>query len=421
MKLARHVTNLSSIGLRGATLAIRFGLSFYIVKFLGYEAFGVYGLVLGLVGIMPAAIGWGLNYFVAREIVGKTPLEALLLVRDRLVVSVVSLSALTVLGLAGLPFTGQSYSTMALLIFLLIWAETLALDVNQPLIGMDMALLANVVFFIRAALWVIPVSGAGILFPELRKLEFIFGAWLVGHVLANAAIFIFIRRWPLSVVGQTPIDRAWLRKRLSTSWFIYLSDLGLVGLIYLDRYIVGASLGLAFAGIYSFYWSLTNALQTLVQTAVAQLALPTLVRAARTEKREIWLRTLQVEFVRTLLFSIAISIAIFFASDILLQKMGMSDLRLHYNLFVMLLIAAVFRSCSDLLSMGLTSINRDQSYAAMNIGGMILSVALVFTGIRMFGLDGAGFGAALTALILVGARAFLLFNRPMPSGGGTVA
>lgn len=419
MKFAPHVTKLSSLFLRGATLVIRFGLSFYIIKFLGPEAFGTYGLVLGLVGIMPALIGWGLNYFVAREIVGKTPAEALVLVRDRLAISVASLTIISVLALAALPFTGRSLDMIALLIFLLIWAETLGLDVNQPLIGMDLALLANVVFFIRAASWVIPAAAAGMLFPQMRTLEAVFGAWLIGHCLANAAIFAFIRRWPLKVMKQTPIDRAWVRERLSASWFIYLSDLGLVGFIYLDRYIVGATLGIALAGIYSFYWSLTNALQTLVQTAVVQMALPALVRAARGEGMgELWRKTLKLELLRTLVISGTMSVVIFGASDVLLGRMGMSDMRTHYVLFCLLLLAAIVRSCSDLLSIGLTSLNRDRSYALMNVSGMVLSVTFAYLGIRFFGLDGAGFGALLTAIVLSIARAVLLFGRLPRRGSG---
>lgn len=96
----------------------------------------------------------------------------------------------------------------------------------------------------------------------------------------------------------------------------------------------------------------------------------------------------------------------------------MSDMRTHYVLFCLLLLAAIVRSCSDLLSIGLTSLNRDRSYALMNVSGMVLSVTFAYLGIRFFGLDGAGFGALLTAIVLSIARAILLFGRLPRRGSG---
>ncbi len=408
--LVRHVAKLSSLVLRGATLAIRFCLSFYILKFLGYEAFGIYGLVLGLIGVVPAAIGWGLNYFVSREVVGCPPTEALLVIRDRLVISVLSLTALTMIAVIVLPIVGYPLGITVVFVILLIWSETLGLDVNQPLIGVNLALQANVVYFVRSALWVVPLVAVGVFWPETRRLDVIFGVWLVGQLLGLGAVFWFVRKWPLRLAASAPIDRKWVRKRLSTSWFIYLSDLGLVGLIYVDRYIVGAMLGLALTGVYTFFWSLTNALQTLVQTAVVQLALPPLVMAVKEGRTSVWRATLRTEFIRTLVISIVLSVAIYLASEIIIEILGMQSLREHRLVFILLLLAAVLRSCSDLLNAGLTSLTLDRYYAVMNISGILLSVLFASAGIAVFGLNGAGYAAVLTAALLTAARAALLLQ-----------
>ncbi len=43
---ATGLSILFNTGLRGSTLVLRFALSFYIVKFMGLEAAGIYGLAL---------------------------------------------------------------------------------------------------------------------------------------------------------------------------------------------------------------------------------------------------------------------------------------------------------------------------------------------------------------------------------------
>ena len=61
MRFLKRFNSLFNLGLRGSSLVFRFLLSFYIIKYLGLEASGIYGLALGAVGIAPALLGWGLS------------------------------------------------------------------------------------------------------------------------------------------------------------------------------------------------------------------------------------------------------------------------------------------------------------------------------------------------------------------------
>jgi len=410
MWILTKAKSLSNLGLRASTLVFRFGLSFYIVKFIGLDASGLYGLALGVISILPAAIGWGLNYFVARDIVGQSPEFAGVRVKTRLLLTTLSLMMVSVVGLAVMLATGTEITHVHLLILILIWLETYALDVHIPLIAQELAIQANAVVFLRSAFWVPILVGIGLVFPALRTIEWVFAFWILAYVPTCFALFYFLRHWPMRKIARAPIEGNWLRSRLKKSWLIYISDMSLVGLMYADRYIVNYVLGLTLTGIYTFFWSLTNALQTLITTAVVQLAIPVLFKAFNSGSIAEWRVAMRRQFIKTAVMSTLLGFGVFVGAELLLYIMNMEKLSGHHVLFVLMLLAAIVRACSDLLNVGLTSMKKDIHYALTNLFGIVLAMSLAYILLNLFGLNGAGIAALLTAITITGIRSFFLIR-----------
>jgi O-antigen/teichoic acid export membrane protein len=410
MRLQAAIKSAGNLMLRGSSLVFRFALSFYIIKYLGFEAAGIYGLAVGITGIAPSLVGLGLNYFVAREVVGTSPDFTLARVKTRLLVSTISLSLATLIGITALYATGTPFSRLYLLILLLAWLETYAVDVHMPLIAQEMAIEANVITFVRLALWVPFAIAAGLLFPEFRNLEAVLVAWLLSYVLAVAALFFFIRKWPLTQALRTPVQRDWIKDRLRNSWHIHMSDLGLVGLLYIDRYIVGFMLGISLTGIYTFFWSLASALQTLIATAVVQLALPMLYKAYSAGSVQNWLHVMRQQCIKTAVLATAGGIGVFIVNEICIRLLSMPEIGEYRSVFILMLLAAIVRSCSDLFSVGLTSIEKDNHYVFVNLLGIVLSVIISVAMIAAFGFAGTGIAALVTAVIVAALRAGFLLD-----------
>ncbi|MFK0385434.1 lipopolysaccharide biosynthesis protein [Agrobacterium sp. NPDC090273] len=400
--------SISNLGLRGFTLVFRFVLSFYIVKYLGLDATGIYGLAVGVISFVPAFVGWGLNYFVARDLVGQTREFAGVRVKSRLMVTTVSLGVVTIIGLGITVVLGLDVKRIHLLILMLLWLETYALDIHIPMIAQDMSIQANILVFFRSALWVPLVIGAGVLLPEFRSIEWVFLGWILSYIPTLFALMYFIRQWPFNEIVRAPIHNEWLRSRLKTSWIIYVSDLCLVGLMYADRYVVNLVLGLTLTGIYTFFWTLTNSLQTLISTAVVQVALPILFRAHNEGTSTDWRKAMREQFLKTAAMSMVLSFGIFAACEILIHLMDLHQIADHRGLFIMMLLAAVVRSCSDILSTGLTSLRKDRHYALINMVGVVLTVSVAYAMMMIFGLDGAGIAALTSALLIATAKAVYL-------------
>ena len=167
-------------------------------------------------------------------------------------------------------------------------------------------------------------------------------------------------------------------------------------------------LGLTATGIYTFFWSLTNALQTLVATTVVQIALPALVKSFPVGNHSAWRAELRHQFTKTISLSVGLSVMIFLFGEVLLRYLAMTGLAEHRGLFLLMLATSVLRSCSDLANVGITSTGRDRSYAAINILGVLLAVASCVLGVVLFGLIGIGIASLATAIILLGIRLALL-------------
>jgi O-antigen/teichoic acid export membrane protein len=415
MRLPRKLVALTNVLIRSATLGLRFLLSFYIIKYLGYDAAGIYGLTVGVTGITPALIGWGLNFFVAREVVGLSPAEAALRVRNRLFVTIVSLALATAVMFLFSLFIQRTSAGLFVFIAILAWLETIALDLHLPLIGLGKALEANILVFIRSAAWVPCIIGLGLAFPQLRSMEALLSAWILANIAALVLLGIMAKRWDVGSRLSWQIDFDWIISRLRRSWHIYVSDVSLVGLMYLDRYIVGIFLGLSATGIYTFFWSLSNSLQTLVSTAVVQMALPTLVKSFSSGDRSTWREDVRAEFYKVITISVGMAVVIFGASEVALRYMSMQGLSEHRGLFLLLLAASVLRACSDLGNLALVSTQKDKSYAAINIVGVVLSLSMTTLGVAFYGLAGAGVAIFATAIILLLMRIWLLAGLLWPA------
>jgi O-antigen/teichoic acid export membrane protein len=389
-----------NMALRGSTLFLRFALSFYIVSQLGLASAGVYGLAIGAIGIVPATVGWGLNYFVSREVVGHTPATAAPLIRDRLIITFASLLAGTLIAVPVLIWQTGEITQTQVLILILLWLETLALDIYMPMIGLELALFANVLVFVRSALWIPIVVGIGFAVPALKTLDMIFIGWILSHLLAIGMLFVYLRRWPMKAGLREEKKLSVLVNRARRAWYIYFSDLGIVGLGYADRFILNALLGLVATGIYSFYFSITNALQTLISTAVVQLALPRMVRAFRGGNPAEWQAELRRQMIKTLTFAAVFSVGIFLATELIFYFAPPGRFPVFRVLLAIMLLAATIRSGSDLLNVSITSMGRDRMYAVNNVAGVIVAIAFGTGFMYFFGLIGAGLSAAATASTL---------------------
>ena len=413
---------LLNMGMRGATLVGRFGLALYLAKYLSLADVGLFGLVTGVTNMMPVIAGWGLNYYVGREVVGKSKQVSGQMVRDRLVVTFLSLMVLVVpaapLVLYWHVLPDPSLILLALAIIVL---ECVAYDLHDALISMGHPLAANAMLFVRSALWIFPVAACGIMIPELRTLHLVFALWLVGLVANFIVMFWVLRDWPLRAIMAARIDQVWTLSTIRKGWLVYLSDLGFLGTLYLDRYVVNHFLGLSLTGVFTLYWSVANAVHALVNTGVIQLVFPALVAAynvgAYDEVRRLVRRTL----VRVIGLSVVLSVVAGGCFPFVLGMIGKEDIAAYAPVFWVILAGVCVRLVAEIYNIDLACRHLDRPWAVINMLSVVLSFGVSIACIKTWGLMGAGVAAIVTYSALILVRQWVLVTaKPSLSQGGDV-
>jgi O-antigen/teichoic acid export membrane protein len=383
--LARSGANM---GVRAAGLVGRFALTLYLAKYFELTDIGTFGLITGMAGLLPVLIGLGVNYFFGRELVGAEGYQAGRLLRDRLVLTVTAVGAVSavagVLALARLVHLPANSG----LLFVILATECVCFDIHIAMIGLRMPVIANFLLFVRSASWIFVVILAGALHPGARTLHTVLFFWAGGELACLLSVFFFLRSWPLGRIARTPIDHRWLLAKVRNGWLIYLSDLGIAGQLYIDRYVVDYFLGLRSTGVYTLYWSIANSIHVLVTVGVIQISLPDLVDAHRKDPAKLWWPALLRELTKVMAIAVPLAVLSIVGVLIVLPRFGLKQFSTWPLLYCLMLVGIVARLAADTLNYGLYSSGRDTAYAVLNIVGIGLSAGFSIFFVSHWGLLG---------------------------------
>lgn len=411
---ARHVNGIDlqdvSIAVfRLAGLAIRFGLTLFLVAFFSLHDVGSYALLVGITSMLPGSVGLGLSYFYNRRIVDAQ--DALLPVRDRLLISA-AMSCFAAVVLVFLQEAGWfSLAIGSGSLIVLIVLETLGFDLHLSLMARHRALIANVLFFIRTAGWIPPFALIAYLNPEWRTLEALVGAWLAGLGCWS----VFFAAWgarflTASRLWHTRVDFALIRATLPRAFPIWISDISLAGGQVIDRFIVSIFLGLEATGIYYFLFAIANAAVTVGQAATQQVHMPVLRKAYLENPSSAFVVIAQAHLKKAVIVVSILILSSVPATYLVVALIARPELTAHVVLIPIIAAAALFRSVAEYFGIFDYVTERDGSFVRFNIASVLATSISVTVLTSLVGLMGTALGTLAVAFALSAVR-FLVWRR----------
>ncbi len=277
-KKKHMIIKVFNASLRLASLVMKLGLTLYMGKYLGLSELGTYGLVASYVAISIPLLGFRFDYVVSRDIVDEQPLPLALKMRDQLAFYGISYLGLIALVMGTMMISKDGINPTILIFTLsLCILESIATISTTNFISLKKQITSNILFFIRAALWVLPVVALGLWDEKFRSAETVLVWWLGGVVLS---LFITAYLWkdlPWSQTMKTPINWGWIKTGVRSCIFIWIGAVGAAAALNIDRFVVEHFLGRDYVGIASFYGSFIVAISALLGSGIFAFGYPQLI------------------------------------------------------------------------------------------------------------------------------------------------
>ena len=393
-------SSLAIFALRIATLVLRFALTIYITGSIGLVALGLFGLITGAVLLAPSLLGLGLNFHLVRDMVSDDMADSLSVLRHRLVARVVAMTVGTLVFVPAWVWLGHDVDTLFVLALIVAWGEAIGMDLYLALTALHANFAANLSVAVRSALWVPVVALLGLLDPGYRTLETVMAGWAAGSLINLLAVLYWCGRNGMFSRTDTDISRNWTRRVLPSSLAIWPSDLALIAITFGDRFILAALISKTALGLYVFFWTFANAVQTLVQTSVLTPSLPRLVRLHR-EDIDRWRQKSMRLAMPVAAAAIALSAGALVA--IFVGHVFLPELQFPWAPVIAgcIFLGACLRLVADTFSMALNSAGNVRRFASLNILYAAAILAACWAGAMAGGLIGSVIAMAAISLVFL--------------------
>ncbi|MDD3182625.1 MAG: hypothetical protein PHD48_07485 [Alphaproteobacteria bacterium] len=415
--MKRSTQQILTVFFRLTSLATKLLLTLYMGRYLSLEEMGTYGLVFSATSIITCMLGMRTDYAISREIIAAPETDVAVKMRDQ--------AAFLLLNWGGLAFAmialffvddlGLAPTTF-LFIFFLSTIESAADIIHINITSLGNPFWANVVFFVRAASWVFPVVLFGILFPFLRNAHFIFTLWCLGATAGVAMGIVSWRTLPWHKTFNTEINWSWLGQVVRQSAGIWLGTIGLTSGVFLDRFVVMKYLGIDSVGIITFYASFAIALLTLVHSGILSFSYPQMVKLhAESNPTGFW-HEVHRTYGQVLFFGTVLTIGLGVCVPILGSLLGKEAFVQESFTFWLMLAAFWVRCCAEPLYYILFARHQDRAIWVGDILFLIPSLGLNILLTPIFGLQGIGYGALISSLLLLMWRGWFVWKKESGKG-----
>ncbi|TNE86134.1 MAG: hypothetical protein EP324_08550 [Gammaproteobacteria bacterium] len=351
------VNRLANIALRGMTLGSKFLLIFFLARFLEPADLGIYGLLVATIGYALHLLGLDFYTFTTRELFKRERCEWGGLLKDQSVLTILLYAIFMPLLL--LVFSTDSLPwSIAGWFYALLILEHLNQELVRLLIAVSEPLMASLALFLRTGIWAIAVTAWMFVLPEVRNLNSVLLAWLLGSF--SAFLLAAWRLYCLNVGGwRKRVDWSWIWQGTKIALPLLIATLALRGLFTLDRYWIEALAGLEVLGAYVLFIGLANAMMSFLDAGVFAFIYPGLISAFQKQRADAFCQGVKKLLIQTASFSIIFVVTALLLIDPLLNWLDKPLYREQEGMFPWILMAIVLYALGMIPHFALYAQGRD--------------------------------------------------------------
>ena len=394
----------ASVGMRVGAAAAKFGLTVVITAYMGVESAGEFALFLTSATLLGQLIGVDFFTFAMREMASRSSMQDVksIVAGERVLFTWTYLAGIV---LAVVPFAANFIAWEYLPIFVAIsLLEQCSQELYRVLVSVRRPVLANFIYFVRGALWVLPLVALLAIQPSLRSLHTVYAAWLIGVTLSVLLAAMQLSRLLPGLLDLTPAEPGVVRDGLRVALPYFASSLLLNVVEYADRYFIGATLGTGEVGVYWLFRGITNLVPVAAYFAVYEFGFPDLASSFRAGEGQRFVRGARALLVHGVGVTATCAIGATVLAPALLGLLGQPVLTAQLSTLYILIGAAVLVSVSNALTFIVNAMRSDR--IVLTATALACAVSLIGNAvfIQRFGLPAAaivfGLASAVRAIIL---------------------
>jgi O-antigen/teichoic acid export membrane protein len=401
--------------IRGSTIILKFGLSLYIIRFIGLSELGAYGHVVALSLTAPVFFRAGLFTTIARHLVDAKPEQMTYDIKHYLIWVITCYGIILLL----IPIFLQihefsSFKENAYIIWAILLGEHLANDVILLLNNLQKNQIANLFGLLQSAACAIPFILFSWVFPQIRTFDALLEFWAIGTIISLAGISKIFLKWPWRDSGIISLN--WYLTRLRASSYLFFSDLIGTASQFIDRYIIAYFISIEQAGIYTLFFQLANSIFTLISSSVVNVHRPKIISAFASNRlldAKIQLRKLQTEAVFLfLVLSVLVGGGFYF----LLPWLNKPKVASYMPLMWITFIAIALKTWCFTSFIELYARHYDKELFGLNIFSFILISTISVAIIPFYGIYGIplAIGLAYTLALIFTRQLAIQNKKPKP-------
>ena len=338
--------------------------------------FGYYGLISSSIIYMCGFLGLEFYSYTNRLILNEKASANKLLLNHLLLIIVVFFTVTCILYITGL---GSMLAGDYFLLFIMIlFSEYISVELNRLLILKNMQVISSILLFIRTGFWMLPAALLIIINESKVELSQVLWFWVImSGIPAMISGGLVIIKFDLKF-QMANIDRYLVLEGLKQSFPLFIASQLTLLLFIVDRVYLKFVSGIEIVGVYIFFYGITNALMSILESTTFMYFWPKLVILFSNDKGHLIKVEVNKMLKNVLFTSILIAIISVLLIDYIIIFIDKDFVASYKTVFFILLLSFIFRSLSYTYHYALYSIKADSILFFISFFSIIVFFILSF-------------------------------------------
>jgi O-antigen/teichoic acid export membrane protein len=399
-----NLKSIINLILRALILVLKFFFSILIIKKLTIEDYGLFGLFQSSVVIGTFIVGFDFYNYASREFLFNKEKGISFYLKNQIILYSYAYLIGIIFFILSYKFINIDAKILKLFILMLI-SEHLSQELYRILILLKKTLIANIVLFIKSALWVAFLYVMWEFEYIPYNIHSVLWLWFIFTFLSIVFAFFYINfKW-----RRIKIDYTWIKKGIRVSIPFFIGTILFKLVEFSGRYFLNYYTNLEAVGIYTFFSGITNILLVFVHTVVVIEKYPILL-----EKKRIGNLSFIKEFISfrkqmVLITLVGMVLCMIFIYP-LLFLVDKPELINEIGAFYILLLSTTFLCLSYIYDIALFSRKNDFEILKATIIAFVINTSCNFILVPKFEITGVAISLFITFSAFLAAKYYYVIN-----------